>query len=127
MESKKGFTLLEVVVAMGILSISVVALMTLFSSGISTAVRAEEDRQAVQKATLVMNNILSEKKLAPGRKEGVIDERWHWHASVEKHRVGGEVVDDGLLEVRVTVWWAGQRGREEFELSGLYNKTFRGF
>ena len=111
--STGGFTLIEVVVALVILTVALGALMQLFQTGMRSS-RIAEDRVL---ATLLAQSRLAavgiESPLEPGEIGGEIDERFRWSALVEPYHDDFTAEPDeepraGLpvpYQVTVTVSW----------------------
>ena len=108
MNRHKGFSLLEILVAFSIMAISLGILLKIFSSGVNTAVIAEEYTIATQIAESLMAKTGVEEPLAVGETSGTEAEKYHWRVSVENilNPAGDdeeEVVE--LMAVQVTVQW----------------------
>jgi prepilin-type N-terminal cleavage/methylation domain-containing protein len=75
--SGRGFTLLEVVVAMAIVGLGVVTLLEIFSSGLQLGARSRDRTEAVAYGRQVMDHFLARRTLAEGTEQGKIGEsRW---------------------------------------------------
>ena len=82
--SMRGFTLLEIVVAMGILGVSVAVAMQIFSTGFQNLRRIELAHRAMNHAENVMNELLSDGSLdQPDQFSGDLDEEFHYTAQVD--------------------------------------------
>ena len=80
----RGFTLLEIVVAVGILGVSVAVAMQIFSSGFQNLRRIELAHRAMNHAENVMNELLSDDSLdQPARFSGDLDEEFRYTAQVD--------------------------------------------
>lgn len=102
---KNGFTLMEIIVAMTLMGLSLVAVLELFSLGLSSGRRSQRATVAVSLARNLMEEVLSRDELADGTEEGRFEEEEMDYAI----DVGpGEF--QGLHEVLVTVSWT-ERGR----------------
>jgi general secretion pathway protein I len=107
---EKGFTLLEVMVALAVLS---VALVVLFSQQATSLSRGNEAR-IITKATLLaqerMAGLLAEKRLSIGDEEGEVKESippFKWRQSVEESSI------EGMKRLTVIVLWRqGERERD---------------
>ncbi|MEE8349945.1 MAG: type II secretion system protein [Acidobacteriota bacterium] len=64
MKDKRGFTLLEVVVALSILAMGVAMVMQIFAGGLKNIHRIDMAHQAMNHAENVMNEILSNQAIA---------------------------------------------------------------
>src|SRR4030042_229498 len=84
--STTGFTLMEVVVALAILSVGLTVIIELFAGGLRLARVSEEYTKAVNYARIKMEEIAVKPKMEEGNEEGKFDERFGW-------RVGGKKED----------------------------------
>ena len=121
MNREKGFSLLEILVAFSILAISLGILLKIFSSGLNTAMIAEEYTVATQIAESLMAKTGIEEPLAVGESSGTEVEKYHWRVTVENSQnpADDELGEDdaGLLAVRVMVQWGDDdRNRRAIEL-----------
>ena len=111
-----GFTLLEVLVAVAIVAIALVAFMGLHLSSLDATIRAQDLTTAVLLAQGKMATMgeSPETGEAQGKFEGPELERFQWSTAVTEHTLdalaGGKPVTVRRLEV--TVYWAdGQQTR----------------
>jgi general secretion pathway protein I len=75
----KGFTLIEVVIAVAILGIGLTVIIELFSGGLRLARTSEEYTKAMNFARMKMEEITSQEKVEEGSNEGKCDDdtfRW---------------------------------------------------
>ena len=111
MRSARGFTLLEIVVALAILGMGVAVVMQIFSGGFKNIHRIDMAHQAMNHAENVMNEILSNQAITGEVSlAGDLDEEFaytaevrYWEAPDEKLVI--DIVDPGafLLSVQVDV------------------------
>ncbi|HEX9879223.1 MAG TPA: prepilin-type N-terminal cleavage/methylation domain-containing protein [Candidatus Binatia bacterium] len=75
---QNGFTLLEVVVGMAIVSLGVVTLLEVFSSGLRLGAKGAERTEAADAGRQVMDEVLTRREIAQGREDGTAanGERW---------------------------------------------------
>jgi len=111
-----GFTLLEVLVAVAIVAIALVAFMGLHLRSLDATIRAQDLTTAVLLAQGKMATMgeFPETGAEQGRFEGPELERFQWATAVTEHTLdaleGGKTVTVRRLEV--TVYWAdGQQTR----------------
>ena len=111
-----GFTLLEVLVAVAIVAIALVAFMGLHLSSLDATIRAQDLTTAVLLAQGKMATMgeFPETGEEQGKFEGPELERFQWSTAVTEHKLealtGGQTVTVRRLEV--TVYWAdGQQTR----------------
>jgi general secretion pathway protein I len=84
MRRVRGFTLLEVVVAVAILGVSVGLAVQLFSQGLNNVRRIELAHQAMSHAENLMNEILSDESIdGPRQFAGDLDEDFTFRAAVD--------------------------------------------
>ena len=122
MNRNKGFSLLEILVAFSILAISLGILLKIFSSGINTAMVAEEYTVATQIAESLMAKTGIEEPLVVGENSGTEVEKYYWRVTVENisNPANDEENDDAveLLAVQVIVEWGDDdRSRRVIELN----------
>ena len=111
MRSKKGFTLLEVIIALAILGIGLTVIMELFSGGLRLGRVSQEYTKAMHFASLKLEEMAARKTIEAGEDEGELDKTFRWRTGVEKVDIlpydkGTEFkppVD--LYHIRVTVLW----------------------
>lgn len=112
---QEGFSLLEVLVAFVILSISLGVLLQVFATGLRNAGTADDYTQATLYAESILAAIGKETPLSEGQHSGPINDRFSWRSTVapytddmpdpEKthvraYRVEVEVFWDGLVQTR---------------------------
>ncbi len=80
---KKGFTLLEIVVAVAILGVGVSMAMQIFSGGLKNIHRISMAKDAMNHAENVMNEVLSDQSIiGPGELAGDLDDRFSYSVEV---------------------------------------------
>ena len=77
-----GFTLIEVLTAMMVLSIALVTIFQLFSGGLRAGRRAGDVGTATFLGRQKMEELLLSPAMAPGEMEGELAEGYSWHAEV---------------------------------------------
>lgn len=82
--SPRGFTLLEVIVALAILSVSAAVLMRIFASSSSIASVSDHYYEAVQIAETQMARLLAEDHLSTSR-SGRVGEQFRWRAKISRY------------------------------------------
>ncbi len=105
----RGFTLIEVLVALAVLALALGVLFQIFSTGLNNSRVAE----AYAKATLLAQSKLAslgiEESLGEGENTGRFDEQFGWRVDVHGHereeRPVGQVAPLKPYEVVVTVYW----------------------
>ena len=84
--SKKGFTLLEIVVAMTIVGLGVVTLLEVFSSGLRLGARSQDRTEVITQGRQVMDQFLARGTLTEGTEQGTIGENGRWKLQVQPVR-----------------------------------------
>ncbi len=107
LRNRKGFTLIETLVATMILAIGVVTILQLFSGGLNAVKTSEDYTRAVFHAREKMNEILVADKLAQGVAEGVFDDGFQWRVEISKIEPDGDKITLPVhqFSVHVTVQW----------------------
>ena len=96
---RTGFTLVEVMVATVVLSVSLLAIFGTMSVAQRSAVRAECLRRAVDLAERKLVDLMAHGYVPWGVSQGTFDHRFRWKAEITPGP------DGGLLTVRVVVTW----------------------
>ena len=81
--SAKGFTLLEVVVAMTIVGLGVVTLLEIFSLGLRLGARSTVRTEVITDGRHVMDNFLARGALQEGTERGTLDPQSRWVLQVQ--------------------------------------------
>lgn len=108
MRNQRGFTLLEIVVALAIAAIALPALLRAFSEGTKRRSIIENKTTALYLLKLRMSEIEMLGEIEDGSDEGEFgsDSRFQWSSEI------AESDTEGLYEVTVTVTWQ-EMGREK--------------
>jgi len=80
----RGFTLIEVLVAVAILGIGLTAILELFSGGLRLGRASEEYTKAVNYARMKMEEMAVKPDVAEGVEEGSFDDTFRWQVEVKK-------------------------------------------
>jgi general secretion pathway protein I len=88
----RGFTLLEVAIALAILGVGVVTVLELFSAGLHMESGAGQRARAVVYARGLLDSTLALPELRPGSDRGRFDDTFHWEVTV---REAPEYTDQG--------------------------------
>jgi general secretion pathway protein I len=126
-ESRKarasGFTLIEVLVALTILSISLAVIYTGLSSNVEGRRVSIDYQQATLLAESKLNSLGVETPLIEGRTTGRFDGRFRWNAVVAPYsEEGEEYLEDGQtrpVQVIVTVAWGEPNNERSVSLRTL--------
>ncbi|MFH1756609.1 MAG: type II secretion system protein [Pseudomonadota bacterium] len=109
--SERGFTLIEVVVALAILGVGLIVIIELFSGGLRLGRTSAEYTQAIGYARLKMEDITLARQLTEGIEEGEFDKNFRWQLEVKKVEVLPleEAADIGLpielYRIKMNVLW----------------------
>ena len=135
MTGKRGFTLLEMIVATTIMGIAIAGLMSGISSTTRNAARLRDYDRVVQLARLRMNSLLADPRVPRNVvQEGVFDPALTgglesgWRAQVtmvEKSSpmpAAGEYVLD---RIQLEIWWMSGGQRRTFPLDSYRRRTLR--
>ncbi len=107
----KGFTLLEVVIAMAILGMGLAVIMELFSGGFRLGRTSEEYTKAANYARIKLEEIGSQQNITEGTEEGEFDDVFRWKVSMKKIDILPIEKDPNfkppveLFQVKVSVLW----------------------
>jgi len=125
MKRRRGFTLLEVMVATTIMGIAVVTLLSALSTSVRNATRLTDYDRAVLLARARMDALLVDPALPPQTvMEQPLDPallggtRGGWRAQVTPFEPGpgGRL---GLERVQLEIWWMSGNQRRSFGLEGF--------
>ncbi len=111
----RGFTLIEILVALIILGLSLGVIMQIFSAGLDRARKTEARAVAVQLAESKLAAIGIEEPLTEGVTDGQFDERFRWRVLVQPYRPAGDDTDETTAlvhayAVNVRVFWSDGGG-----------------
>lgn len=106
----RGFTLIEVLTAMMILTISIVTIFHLFSEGLKSVDVSTGYTRAIFHARAKMEEVLLADRLREGETEGIIEAGYRWRLNivpVEKEEDSGSLSGPSvkLFQVSVDVIW----------------------
>ncbi len=121
-----GFTLIEIVVALGLLGIGLTVIFELFAGGMRSARASEDYTKATWYGQGKMEEILMTGELTEGVTEGTFDDQFSWKSEVKKatpalgqdQNAEARVPID-LYQIMVTVTWPSGAGRKSLELESL--------
>jgi len=113
MRKNRGFTLIEVVIALAILGIGLTVIMELFSGDLRLARTSEEYTKAMNFAQTKLEEIISQQKMEEGMDEGKCDDddTFRWQVNIKKADILPVDKDSNfkppieLFEVRVDILW----------------------
>ena len=121
---QSGFSLLEILVAFGVLSLCLGVLLRIFAGGGQIARTADEYYRAILTAESMLNGLGTEIPLKPGITEGELEGDYHWSFNVTPYSVDQNLLGDQKLGfmhywVELTVEWGGEEDPRAFNLSTL--------
>jgi len=125
LRSKRGFTLIEVLVAISILGIGLTVILQLFSGGLKSAKISEEYTKALWYGKSKMEEMIATKDFSEGEKEGTIDNYYSWKSEVKmanptlglKEEEAKFPVD--LYRIVVKITWTSGAGQRTLEIESL--------
>jgi general secretion pathway protein I len=123
---RRGFTLLEMIVATALMSIAVVGLLSLLSGSLANASRARQYDQIAMLARSKMNELLVETPLPVGQPlGGQWDEATGWTALLEPFEAPPNAYPGAVVLVRIDleVWWKEGAERRSVRLEGFRPET----
>ncbi len=119
MNSNKGFSLLEILVAFSIMGVALGIVLNIFSSGVNTAALAEEYTVATQIAESLMASTGVETPLMAGQDSGEEGEKYRWQVNVEQLPDVVEGSALSLMSVQVSVSWGEEERQRSIELNTI--------
>jgi general secretion pathway protein I len=128
-EVRGGFTLIEVVVALAILSVGLTVIIELFAGGLRLARVSEEYTKAVNYGRIKLEEIAVKQKIQEGSEEGRFDSTFRWQTGVKKvdvlpiEKKPDLEVPVELFQIQVKVIW--QSGSKERSTSVETYKMIR--
>jgi len=112
LSGRKGFTLFEVLIAMAVLSIALVAVFELFAADLRGLASSDDYSTAVIRAEAKMREILDDEEISEKSWQETSDDGYRFTAEIKKsdtQRTEKLTVD--LLEINLSVGWT--RGAKE--------------
>lgn len=112
--TRRGFTLLEVIVSMAVLAIGLVAVLEAYGAASRVSLQDEFLTTATFLAAGKMEEVLKEPYITTGSDEGDFGEEFPdftWTADITDSEM------EGLAVVTVTVEWEGPRGHDHLPLT----------
>jgi general secretion pathway protein I len=132
--ARRGFTLLEMVVATAIMGIAIVGLLSGISGAARNAARLREHDRAVQLARLRMNEILLDDRFPRGAEvdgtfdaslSGGVPSGWRARRSIYEMPPAPAPGAFALDRIQLEVWWMSGPVRRTFALDGYRRCTLK--
>lgn len=123
--NRRGFTLLEVLVATTIMAIAVVTLLGGIGTSMRNASRLTAYDQAVMRAHSKMDELITNRRIPTNSDfEDVFDDSsgWRAHFSPFETIVGAPANTPMLERIQLEIWWMEAGQRHTFPLEG-YRRT----
>jgi len=121
--ANRAFTLIETLVAMMILSISLVIILQLFSGGLKSVRISDEYSRAIFHAKEKMEEILMVDNLINGESDGEFEDGYKWYAEILYLEPEDEAEKKKLpvdrFRINLKVSWLEGEHEKNFEISTL--------
>ena len=116
-----GFALIEILVAVSVLSISLVVILQLFSGGLKSRKLSEQYARGVFHAREKMAEILIDPGLSEGETEGQFEDEYQWQAVVTQlvSDENEEKTPVDLLNVELRITWRDGEKEKSFSIDTL--------
>lgn len=117
---ERGFTLIEVLVALTILSISMVVLLAIFGRGLIVTRQNATQADARDLAQSLLAQALAVPHPAFGGTDGTSN-GLHWHVEIAPYGSGDDQLawKQAAQQVNATVWWMNGNNKRALTLSSL--------
>ena len=128
---EKGFSLLEVIIALSILAVGLVALLELFAGSLRLTGKATQRTLAVIHAQNVMDSFFAQEFLEDGEDGGKLSDGYFWQVNVQEifldeEGEGSEAAspvnrhtDLHLMEIEVRISWEEAEKQRSFVLRSM--------
>ena len=113
---ENGFTLMETLVAMVILSIALVIIFQQFSGALNAGQVSESYTRAVWHAREKMDELLLYDTLSEDVQEGDFGDGYRWGYRIEPAKSGSRLNLEGVADFVITVWVSWEQGRNTKQL-----------
>lgn len=120
--TQRGFTLIEILVAVMILAISVVVILQLFSGGLKASRLSGDYTRAIFHAREKMDEILLQDQMTNAVLEGEFDDGYQWSVDIQyiepdEADKSSPVVDSFNIDVNIN-WFYGNQ-KKNFKISTI--------
>ena len=111
-QSNKGFSLLEVIVALAVLAIGIAGVLRVFSSSIAAVKAADSYSTAAMLANRVATELDQESSLESGTQSGSFDDHsdYSWEANI------GSSDDNDMIRILIVVRWGETSNKKSFSM-----------
>ncbi|OEU52057.1 MAG: hypothetical protein BA861_12195 [Desulfobacterales bacterium S3730MH5] len=120
--SHGGFTLIETLVAIAILSISLTVIFQLFSGGLKSSRLSDEYTSGIFHSREKMEEILLAEELTDGVTEGEFEDGFRWRAEILRLEPEEEVearLPFDTISINLDIEWDAGRSTKHFEISTI--------
>ncbi len=109
---QKGFTLMETLVAMMILSIALVIIFQQFSEALNAGHVSESYTRAIFHAREKMDELLLHETLSEEIQEGDFGDGYRWRFRIEQVKTDSLMNPEDVSNFTITVWVSWEQGRK---------------
>ena len=122
--SPRGFSLMEVLVAVAVLGIVYATLFGLMSTSLKNVSRIEEREKIVRYGQMKLNELVikAERGEAAGALSGKLDDRYYWRARMDTYdsgENGNQTPPYIVARIRLAVTWSSLSRQNEYTLETL--------
>ena len=120
--SNKGFTLIEILVAISILSISLVVILQLFSGGLKSSRLSDKYTKGIFHAREKMEEILLGTEFAQEVSEGEFVDLYRWRSEivpVEQSEEEASKLPFNTYNIKVDIFWDEGDKEKQFSISTM--------
>ena len=134
MRGRRGFTLLEMLVATTIMGIAIAGLMSGLSNSTRNAARLRDYDRVVQLARLRMNDLLADMRVQRNTPlegqfapeiTGGLNAGWRARVTVAEKSPSPSVGDFSLDHIELEIWWISGGQRRSFPLESYRRRSLR--
>ncbi|WP_316205379.1 type II secretion system protein [Bradyrhizobium sp. SZCCHNS3004] len=120
-EDEAGFTLVEVIVALAMLSLGLTLVMSMLSTGLGRTGMAERLAGAVSLAQSALAQVGTIIPLRSETRDGTEENGYQWHLAIQPYRPtqSGDARTFELYQVSVQIVWLEGQNQRSFALSTL--------
>ncbi len=112
MNGDRGFTLIEILVAIVVMAVALVVIMELFAGGLRAGRASEDYTKGILHAQAVMDTQLLKKQFGSAYSSGDFEDGYQWNSTIT-------TVTDTLARIDVEITWTAAGKQKSFKLSSL--------